>query len=193
MKKTPDNHLSSVQLLFNELVKVAGMDFELLRTELYVEKNPEASQTTKNQNQELSLITSLSQIHPRSRLFLRVIAKTGGKTISISSDLNVTDDHKIVPENKKMVYEHMDSTKSVGDRIEWKKTYNHALQMVSLLSCVLGIFGGFKDEGEVELPSTAESLLQSGLIGLWKDRRDIKESETFARQLRQQAQHRRPE
>jgi len=38
---------------------------------------------------------------------------------------------------------------------------------------------------------TARRLLHSGLIGLWKDRKDIKDSAAYARQLREQAQRRR--
>ena len=37
---------------------------------------------------------------------------------------------------------------------------------------------------------TARSLLNSELIGLWKDRTDIEESADYARQLREQAQRR---
>ena len=37
---------------------------------------------------------------------------------------------------------------------------------------------------------TARQLLHSGLIGLWKDREDIKNSTSYARQLREQAQRR---
>ncbi|MEW5988335.1 MAG: hypothetical protein AB1791_17025 [Chloroflexota bacterium] len=37
---------------------------------------------------------------------------------------------------------------------------------------------------------TANDLLQSGLVGLWADRQDIPDSVSFARQLRQQAEHR---
>ena len=37
---------------------------------------------------------------------------------------------------------------------------------------------------------TARQLLQSGLIGLWKDREDITDSADYARQLREQAQKR---
>ena len=40
-------------------------------------------------------------------------------------------------------------------------------------------------------PLTARGLRRSGLIGLWKDREDIKDSAAYARQLREQAQHRR--
>jgi hypothetical protein len=38
---------------------------------------------------------------------------------------------------------------------------------------------------------TARALLQSELVGLWADRDDIGDSLAFARQLRQQAEHRR--
>ncbi len=38
---------------------------------------------------------------------------------------------------------------------------------------------------------TARQLLHSGLIGLWKDRKDIEDSAAYARQLREQAQRRR--
>jgi hypothetical protein len=38
---------------------------------------------------------------------------------------------------------------------------------------------------------TARGLIRSGLIGLWKDRKDIGDSADYARQLRQQAQKRR--
>jgi hypothetical protein len=37
---------------------------------------------------------------------------------------------------------------------------------------------------------TARQLLQSGLIGLWKDREDIHDSAAYARQLREQTQNR---
>ena len=37
---------------------------------------------------------------------------------------------------------------------------------------------------------TARQLLNSGLIGLWKDRSDITDSSIYARQLREQAQRR---
>jgi hypothetical protein len=37
---------------------------------------------------------------------------------------------------------------------------------------------------------TARQLLQSGLIGLWKNREDITDSADYARQLREQAQKR---
>ena len=37
---------------------------------------------------------------------------------------------------------------------------------------------------------TARQLLNSGLIGLWKDRPDITDSAVYARQLRTQAQRR---
>lgn len=37
---------------------------------------------------------------------------------------------------------------------------------------------------------TARELLQSDLVGMWADREDIEDSLSFARQLRQQAQHR---
>jgi len=38
---------------------------------------------------------------------------------------------------------------------------------------------------------TAKDFLDSGLVGLWKDRDDIKDSAVYARQLREQAQRRR--
>lgn len=38
---------------------------------------------------------------------------------------------------------------------------------------------------------TARELLDSGLAGIWKDRTDISDSATYARQLREQAQRRR--
>lgn len=37
---------------------------------------------------------------------------------------------------------------------------------------------------------TVRQLRQSGLIGLWKDRSDIRDSVTYARRLREQAQKR---
>ncbi len=40
-------------------------------------------------------------------------------------------------------------------------------------------------------PLTARRLLESELIGLWKDRKDIGDSAGYARQLREQAQRRR--
>ncbi|NMF58441.1 hypothetical protein [Pseudanabaena yagii] len=38
---------------------------------------------------------------------------------------------------------------------------------------------------------TARQLLNSGLIGIWEDRTDIKDSLTYARQLREQSQAKR--
>ena len=40
-------------------------------------------------------------------------------------------------------------------------------------------------------PMTGKDLLESGLIGIWKDRTDIKDSAAYARQLREEAQTRR--
>ena len=40
-------------------------------------------------------------------------------------------------------------------------------------------------------PLTARRLLNSGLIGLWKGRKDIEDSAAYGRQLREQAQKRR--
>ena len=37
---------------------------------------------------------------------------------------------------------------------------------------------------------TARRLLQSGLIGLWKDRQDVQDSASYARVLREAAQRR---
>ena len=37
---------------------------------------------------------------------------------------------------------------------------------------------------------TADKLLNSGVVGLWKDRTDIDDSSVYARQLREQAQQR---
>jgi hypothetical protein len=37
---------------------------------------------------------------------------------------------------------------------------------------------------------TVQQLRESGLIGLWRDREDIKDSVTYARKLREQAQQR---
>lgn len=37
---------------------------------------------------------------------------------------------------------------------------------------------------------TADHLLHSGLIGIWKDRKDIEDSAAYARQMREQAQRR---
>ncbi|MBI5305542.1 MAG: hypothetical protein HY868_25660 [Chloroflexi bacterium] len=39
-------------------------------------------------------------------------------------------------------------------------------------------------------PLTVRALLESGLIGMWKDRDDIGDSAEFARKLREQAQRR---
>jgi hypothetical protein len=38
---------------------------------------------------------------------------------------------------------------------------------------------------------TVKDLLESGLVGIWKDRKDIKDSVAYDRQLREQAQNRR--
>lgn len=39
-------------------------------------------------------------------------------------------------------------------------------------------------------PPTARDLLESGLVGLWADREDIRDNLAFARKLRRQAEHR---
>ena len=44
--------------------------------------------------------------------------------------------------------------------------------------------------GRDRLALTARLLRCSGLVGLWKDRQDIKDSTAYARQLREQAQKR---
>ncbi|MBM4423278.1 MAG: hypothetical protein FJ030_07785 [Chloroflexi bacterium] len=44
---------------------------------------------------------------------------------------------------------------------------------------------------QAAIPLMARQLRRSGLIGLWKNRADIRDSATFARALREQAQRRR--
>ena len=46
------------------------------------------------------------------------------------------------------------------------------------------------ETGTERPPLTMRALLASGLIGIWKDRDDIGDSVTFARQLRERAQKR---
>jgi hypothetical protein len=50
----------------------------------------------------------------------------------------------------------------------------------------------FRDAAESgrDAPGTADQLLDSELVGLWKDRADLPESTAYARQLREHAQHR---
>jgi hypothetical protein len=46
--------------------------------------------------------------------------------------------------------------------------------------------------GRKELPSlTAKELLESGVVGMWKDRRDIRAGSAFARELRERLSRRR--
>lgn len=47
-----------------------------------------------------------------------------------------------------------------------------------------------KAKSKVKKKLTARQLLNSGLIGMWKDRNDIADSSEYARQLREQAQRR---
>ena len=44
---------------------------------------------------------------------------------------------------------------------------------------------------EIKKTFTARQLLNSGLIGVWENRTDIKDSLTYARQLRDQSQSKR--
>lgn len=48
----------------------------------------------------------------------------------------------------------------------------------------------YDPESGPKKPLTARRLLNSGLIGLWKDRTDIADSAEYARHLRDQAQRR---
>lgn len=61
-------------------------------------------------------------------------------------------------------------------------TKGQSVEMILLLQ---------SSETSKRLPLTARRLRQSGLIGLWRDRKDIEDSRDYARQLRQQAQTRR--
>ena len=62
---------------------------------------------------------------------------------------------------------------------------------------VLDFIGYLKHRASLERTQTrpreltARDLLHSELVGLWADRDDIGDSLSFARQLRQQAEHRR--
>jgi hypothetical protein len=47
-----------------------------------------------------------------------------------------------------------------------------------------------RDESEMQKPKR-RSLLDTGIIGMWKDRTDITASASFARQLRENSQSRR--
>ena len=44
---------------------------------------------------------------------------------------------------------------------------------------------------QVNKPMTGKDLLNSGVVGIWANRKDIKDSTEFARKLREQAQTRR--
>jgi predicted DNA-binding antitoxin AbrB/MazE fold protein len=44
--------------------------------------------------------------------------------------------------------------------------------------------------GDAAARLTARRLLESELVGMWKDRADIKDSTAYARRLREQAQNR---
>ena len=44
---------------------------------------------------------------------------------------------------------------------------------------------------QVNKPMTGKDLLKSGLVGMWADRKDIGDSVSFAKKLREQAQTRR--
>ena len=44
---------------------------------------------------------------------------------------------------------------------------------------------------QVNKPMTGKDLLNSGVVGIWANRRDIKDSAEYARELRAQAQTRR--
>jgi hypothetical protein len=53
---------------------------------------------------------------------------------------------------------------------------------------------GLEDEAQASLPQTGKELLQRlreiGFAGSWSDRVDIPDSPVYARQLREEAQHR---
>jgi hypothetical protein len=46
------------------------------------------------------------------------------------------------------------------------------------------------ENGQKRPRLTAKKLLDSGLVGIWKDREEIRDSSEFARQLREKAQNR---
>lgn len=48
-------------------------------------------------------------------------------------------------------------------------------------------------EGKAKPPLTARQLLDSGLVGMWKDREDIDDNLAYARRLRERAQRRHSE
>jgi len=47
-----------------------------------------------------------------------------------------------------------------------------------------------RSKSKSKRPLSAQALLDSPVIGMWKDRKDFKDSPAFARHLREQAQHR---
>ncbi|MDY6970135.1 MAG: hypothetical protein SVR08_15985 [Spirochaetota bacterium] len=46
-----------------------------------------------------------------------------------------------------------------------------------------------KTDTSLKKHGTARELLKSGIVGMWKDRKDITDSSTFARILRERAQN----
>lgn len=50
--------------------------------------------------------------------------------------------------------------------------------------------GAPADEAAPKRRCTARDLLASGLVGIWRDRRDVRDSRSFARALRERAQQR---
>ena len=78
-------------------------------------------------------------------------------------------------------------------RLQQKVQKNGELHLVNL-PVVEGqeveLFMLFTPQPEPKKRLTARQLLDSGLVGLWKDRTDITDSVAYARELREKAQRR---
>lgn len=73
--------------------------------------------------------------------------------------------------------------------IEIPEKYRH--QVISQQVRVIVLSEQQTSMDSAAITSTANDLLQSGLVGLWADREDIPDSIEFARQLRLTAEHQR--
>ncbi len=59
---------------------------------------------------------------------------------------------------------------------------------IAIVHCTEQLKEFRRNQGRIQM--TAKSLLESGLVGMWKDRKDIGDSAEFARKLRERAQTR---
>ena len=140
-----DNGASAefLRTLFNDLVKRADLDLEILVLRIYLERvirNPDNEDEWKA---ELTPVEEFGDVPAHSRLFISATACTRGRQVHFLSNLYVNADRRIIVEATVPYEMPLESESEFKDRSRWEVALEHVERMAPIVARVLEwLFGG---------------------------------------------------